>query len=531
MHFSSYDGLCVGDILEIDAGQPHAETIVIKHFGSIHLVSPLRNGHQRAAGVRRLIEGTGMTFAQFQAQMPGQALPERRRTRQPASNAHDPSNTPTADDVDLDGWETDSNWSERERRHQKERYRRKQRAKRISQREIPKQTGMTIQVRQAEKADLPQWPSFPGLRAYMQSVYGSWRVLTAGGDFAEEYLRVAEAAAKGNESEHQIALEDCACSEASFALAEEKLGLELIRKFPDAIQKELANLKETRRLEGLPTFTGRQVLCFGLRHFYRAADDFENTAAQEAMIALRDAVKRQAPQRGQFAKLLHAIDSNMSLPSSLEFNEAEKLKHLENILKIIPDFRGQWDFYLEMKKADRSYQGLRQRLQDLINRDSEESQRRQQEEAFSKQLGGGGQNGGKGLAGKGDGAKGAKGDKGKKKDAAPSNVDAQVQRLKDQTSMKDSQLSALAGQLKKAGIQPDFKSSRERRGRSDSKGAAKGDSRASSTGAGVKRYNCGKTGHYARDCTEPKRDSSSARSDSGASSATSAERRLQDKVV
>ena len=179
---------------------------------------------------------------------------------------------------------------------------------------------MTIQVRQAEKADLPQWPSFPGLRSYLQSVYGSWRVLTAGGDWAEEYLRVAEAAAKGNEAEHQIAIEDCACSEASLALAEEKLGLELIRKFPDSIQKQLANLKETRRLEGLPTYTGRQVLCFGLRHFYRAADDYENTAAQEAMTALRDAVKRQAPQRGQFAKLLQAVESNMSLPSSLEFN-------------------------------------------------------------------------------------------------------------------------------------------------------------------------------------------------------------------
>ena len=79
----------------------------------------------------------------------------------------------------------------------------------------------------------------------------------------------------------------------------------------------------------------------------------------------------------------------MSLPSSLEFNEAEKLKHLEKFLKIIPDFRGQWDFYLETPKSQRTYQALRQRLQDLINRDAEEAQRRQQEDAFAKQLGGG----------------------------------------------------------------------------------------------------------------------------------------------
>jgi hypothetical protein len=180
-------------------------------------------------------------------------------------------------------------------------------------REIPKQSGMTIQVRQAEKADVPSWPNFPGLRAYLQSVYAGWRVLTAGGDYAEEYLRRAEAAAKGSETDHTIALEDCACDEAAYALAEEKLGLELMRKFPENIQKELANLKEQRRLGGLPTFTGRQILCFGLRHFYRTTDDYENTAAQEAMVALRDAVKRQAPQRSQFNKLLQAVDSNMSL--------------------------------------------------------------------------------------------------------------------------------------------------------------------------------------------------------------------------
>ena len=179
------------------------------------------------------------------------------------------------------------------------------------------------------------------------------------------------------------------------------------------------------------------------------------------MTALRDAVKRQAPQRGQFAKLLQAVNSNMSLPSSLEFNEAEKLKHFENILKIIPDFRGQWDFYLETPKSQRTYKTLRQRLQDLINCDAEEAQTRQQEDAFAKQLGGG-QNNGKGLTGKGHGKTKSK-DK-NNKDASPANVDSQVQKLKDQTSLKDAQLSALAGQLKKAGIQPGFKSVREKRG-------------------------------------------------------------------
>ena len=120
-------------------------------------------------------------------------------------------------------------------------------------------------------------------------------------------------------------------------------------------------------------------------------------------------------------------------------------------------------------KSQRTYQALRQRLQDLINRDAEEAQRRQQEDAFAKQLGGG-QNGGKGLTGKGDGK--TKGKDKDNKDASPTKIDSQVQKLKDQTSLKDAQLSALAGQLKKAGIQPDFKSAREKQGRSETpKGA------------------------------------------------------------
>ena len=191
---------------------------------------------------------------------------------------------------------------------------------------------------------------------------------------------------------------------------------------------------------------------------------------------------------------------------------------------------------METPKSQRNYNALRQRLQDLINRDAEEAQRRQQEDAFAKQLGGG-QNGGKGLTGKGGDGQ-TKGKDNDNKNASPANVDTQVQKLKDQTSLKDAQLSALAGQLKKAGIQPDFKSAKERRGRSRTpKGGGKGSRsqtpRESSGSRDVKCYNCGEKGHYASDCPKPKwisgtvQERSASRPSDSESNASSTERRKQ----
>ena len=92
------------------------------------------------------------------------------------------------------------------------------------------------------------------------------------------------------------------------------------------------------------------------------------------MLALRDAVKRQPPQRSHVAKLLQALDSNMALPSAYDFNDADKMKHMEQIMRLVPDFRAQWELHLESNRTDRSFQTLRQRLKHLIDRDAEEEQ-------------------------------------------------------------------------------------------------------------------------------------------------------------
>ena len=58
-HLSTYAGLHVGDVLELDPGLPTAEAVTIAKFGSIFTASPLRFDHTRGAQVRRLIEGNG----------------------------------------------------------------------------------------------------------------------------------------------------------------------------------------------------------------------------------------------------------------------------------------------------------------------------------------------------------------------------------------------------------------------------------------------------------------------------------------
>ena len=73
----------------------------------------------------------------------------------------------------------------------------------------------------------------------------------------------------------------------------------------------------------------------------------------------------------------------MALPSAYDFSEADKMKHMEQIMRLVPDFRTQYEFHLESNNNERSSQSLRQRLKDLIDRYAEEKQRRQQEDSFA----------------------------------------------------------------------------------------------------------------------------------------------------
>ena len=57
------------------------------------------------------------------------------------------------------------------------------------------------------------------------------------------------------------------CSDPRYSLAEEKFGVEFVRKLPAHLQKDLAFMAETRRLEGLPALSGRQKM-LGFADFF-----------------------------------------------------------------------------------------------------------------------------------------------------------------------------------------------------------------------------------------------------------------------
>ena len=137
---------------------------------------------------------------------------------------------------------------------------------------MPAQPNLLVSVKQPEKVELEHWPTLPNLRPYLQNTYASWRILTGGGDHAEEYMRKAEAMARGPEKLFREQLEDCFCDDARYSLAEEKFGVEFQKKLPMHMQKDLAILSEERRLAGLPALSGCQKLCWALRHYSK--DDF-----------------------------------------------------------------------------------------------------------------------------------------------------------------------------------------------------------------------------------------------------------------
>ena len=191
LHLEDYTGLAIGDVLELSSGESNAEIVVVSRFGSIYLVSATRNGHDVSAPVRRLVEGTGERYEQY--------MRDAERQRNARTDSRTGPGTVTSDGQDLDGFESHDSWSPRERQHQFERHKRKQRAAKLQSRQMSAQPNLSISVKQPDKVELEPWPTLPNLRPYLQNTYAAWRILTGGGDHAESYLRLAESKAKGPE--------------------------------------------------------------------------------------------------------------------------------------------------------------------------------------------------------------------------------------------------------------------------------------------------------------------------------------------
>ena len=64
----------------------------------------------------------------------------------------------------------------------------------------------------------------------------------------------------------------------------------------------------------------------------------------------------------------------------------------------VSDVSTQSEFHFEQPRADRTYNSLKGRIQELVDRDQRKLQRDQQQQQFQKQLGGKGGSGGSGDA-------------------------------------------------------------------------------------------------------------------------------------
>ena len=210
LHLASYDGLAVGDILEVDFAAQHAEFVTVARFGSVVTSAPLRFDHSAGAQVRRIIEGNG-----------------QRWTPLPSEIGATPSQQPKSSIRDAEGFVDHASWSPREREHQLLRFKRKAKEVRLAELAQAAQPNLHVTIRQPEKMTLQPWPELPYVKGWLQNTRQAWRVLTAGGDHAERYLEEAVIAARSakSDAEFDATLERLRCNVDTYVMAEEKLSL------------------------------------------------------------------------------------------------------------------------------------------------------------------------------------------------------------------------------------------------------------------------------------------------------------------
>ena len=89
------------------------------------------------------------------------------------------------------------------------------------------------------------------------------------------------------------------------------------------------------------------------------------------MKSLRDAVRKSSPGRPQFRRILQAMESNLGLESAEDMSDAEVLDLMEEVMDLVPDFKGQLELHREIPKSARSHNLILDIiLRKLIDQDS-----------------------------------------------------------------------------------------------------------------------------------------------------------------
>ena len=210
---------------------------------------------------------------------------------------------------------------------------------RLEQQKHAPPRNLQVSIRQPDKMTLQPWPDLPYVRGWIQQTRQAWRVLTAGGDHAEAYLQAGIDAAKAkSDAEFDATLESLQCNVEAYAMAEEKVAVELCICFPQSLQRDLSIVRERRLREGRGALLGRQLLAWALRRYCKDEVRDRNTA-RKAMASLLAAVRRTPPARAAFDRLVQAIRGNLAMEGGEELKESETLDILESTFDALPDFK------------------------------------------------------------------------------------------------------------------------------------------------------------------------------------------------
>ena len=215
----------------------------------------------------------------------------------------------------------DAAWSEAEKAHQEERHRRKGRvARRPAVRALPAPPIVSQTIKQPDKFQCLALLARGAVEAFEDRLVAEFRFFTSLGEAAEHYIRATFDAARrciAHESEPawEQMLEDQSCDSTQFMIADEKFKCSMQPLMSEQQQARWRLRAKTRREQGLPAATARQMLFFVLS-YHNLGQKHEGTNALSSLMRRWDRCIADPIKTSTMANFLHIWDRNMLEPTS-----------------------------------------------------------------------------------------------------------------------------------------------------------------------------------------------------------------------